>query len=663
MKKLSVAILSFMMLFSLAACGQKDSNNNNTATGVEEMKLTDTKNYVIPSSRELGTMDYTVTALAADHEFNANFVDGLLENNPKGQLVGAIAESWEGNEDSTEWTFKIKPGIQWVTNNGEVYAEVTANDFVTGLRHGAEFNSGTGSVIFGAVKGYQEYYSNQDYSDEAWANVGIEAVDDYTVKYTMESPVPYFPSMTTYSVLYPINKEFLESKGAGCKLGAPDSTACDFGTTLPDSILYNGGFVLQSADLKSKTVMVKNENYWDIENVHLDSVTYIYDDGSDPYSSIRGFEQGTYALAALNASWEDYDAYAEKYDGYINESLPNAYVYGVVFNYNRQVWNETNYATDEAARENTHNAIMNENFRKALRASYDVIAKNSVSQVESVAKAMSRNFNDVPALVSTTDGRNYYQLVQEAFDEMHGSSVDLADGQYPWLNKEEALAYIEAAKAEGVQFPVHLDMLVPETSDSLVKEGQSMKQSIEENTDGQIIIELVLRSQDTVENIAYETTNPADADFDISTFTGWGPDYLDPKTFVEIYSPVTGYYMHAMGLSDVNMSPEAFGSDDDIKTAAGWYEYEELYKAADAITGDLDARYEAYAIADAYLIEHCLYIPTQQQRLSQRVSHVVPFSAPYSVAGISQYKFKHVQLQEDVVTTADYEAAKAEWEK
>lgn len=654
MKKLSVAILSLMMIFSLVGCGQQTAS-------VEDLRLSDTTSYTVPSSRQLSTMDYVTTALAEDHEFNANFVDGLLENNPKGQLVGALAESWESNEDSTEWTFHLRQGVKWVTNTGEEYAEVTAQDFVTGLRHSAEFQSGTGTVIFGAVKGYEEYYSGGDFSDEAWANVGIEAVDDYTVKYTMETPIPYFPSMTTYSILYPVNKEFLESKGSGCVLGSPDKNACDFGTTLADSILYNGAFILETYDLDSQTVLTKNESYWDIDNVHLDTVTWIYDDGSDTYSAIRGFEQGNYAQAALNASWEDFDEYYAKYDGYVNSSLPNAYVFGVVFNYNRQSFNYTNYANDEAMRENTHNAIMNENFRKAVRASYDVLAKLMVNQVESVATSMIRNANTVPNLVTTSDGTNYLDLVEEAYTEATGETVDLSDGQYPWLNKEAALGYIEAAKAEGIEFPVHLDMLVTETSDSLVKEAQSMKQSIEENTDGQIIIEIVLQPEETVNAVAYDTTNYADADFDISTYTGWGPDYLDPKTFVDIYSPTVGYYMHAMGLTDQVYAPDAYGSDDDVKEAVGWNEYEELYRTADAITDNLDNRYRAFALADAYLIEHCLYIPTQQQRLSSLVSFVVPFSKPYSIAGISQYKFKYTQLQETVVTTEAYEAARAEW--
>ncbi len=677
MKK-NYALLLTAAAMTLAGCGSSTTTTPTETTATEEtaaataaaettsanVKLADTTSYVIPSNRVLNTMDYLVTALSSDHEFNANFVDGLLENNSKGEYIGALAESWESNDDATEWTFHLREGVYWVTADGEEYDEVKADDFVAGLRHGAEFQSGTGSVIFGAVKGYQEYYTNGDWSDEAWANVGVEAVDDYTVKYTMESPVPYFYTMTTYAVLYPVNREFLEGSGEGCKLGSPDANACNFGNVAsPDTILYNGAFKLDSYDLKSKTVMVANDKYWDIDNVHLDTVTYIYDEGEDPYSTIKGFEQGTYAASALQASWEDFDAYAEKYDGYVTQSLPNGYVFGIVFNYNRQVWNETNYANDDASREATHNAIMNANFRRALRAAYDVQAKLQTTTVAEVAQAQLRNINDVPNLVYTTDGQPYVNLVETAYEELTGNFVELDDGQNPWLSKETALEYIEAAKEEGVEFPVHLDMLVPETSDAQVKQAQSMKQSIEENTDGQIIIELVMRDMDTVRAIAYNTTNYADADYDISTFTGWGPDYGDPKTFVDIYSPTVGYYMHSCGLTDQQMSPDEFGEDDDIKTAAGWYEYEDLYRAADAITDDMDARYAAFAKADAYLIENALYIPTQQNTMSVRVSHVVPFSAPYSVSGISQYKYKFVQLQEDVVTAEDYYAAKAEWEK
>ena len=670
MKKYFTTLLSAVMALALAACGGSTGTDTatpagneggNTASGsVADIKLADTKNLVEVTSYELQSMDYVVSAKTEDHEYNANFVDGLLENDTYGNLKDCIAESYEQSEDGLKWTFHLKKGVMWVTADGEEYDEVKAEDFVTGLRHGAEFNSETGWLLEGVIAGYTDYYEGEDYSDAAWEKVGIKAVDDYTLEFTLEAPAPYFPSMTCYAVLYPINKTFLEGKGAGCKLGSPDIEACEFGVVQPDSILYNGGFLLESNDLKSSTVLVKNQAYWDAENVHLDSVKRIYDDGSDPYSVIRGFEAGTYAASPISPLWEDFDAYMSKYDGYVNASLPDHSTFGVVFNMNRQVFDQSNYCEgDPAANENTHKAILNENFRKALRAAYDVKAYNMVTSPESIALSMIRNINNDSNIVRTSDGRAYGELVNEAYNAATDTPADLTDGQYAWLNKEEALKYIEAAKADGIEFPVHLDMLVDETSKARSDRGRSMKDSIEANTDGQIIIELVMRDSDTVTNIAYRNNDPAAMDYDISTFTGWGPDYADPKTFVDIYSPVTGYYMKAMGLENGLEG----AADEEIKRAVGLAEYEELYKAADAIVDDMDARYEAFAKADAELVETAFYIPTSTNTRSVRVSHVVPFTRYYSVCGMTEYKYKGLQLQEDIVTSADYDAAYEKWEK
>ncbi|MBR4469939.1 MAG: peptide ABC transporter substrate-binding protein [Erysipelotrichaceae bacterium] len=675
MKKLLVLLLSLMMVLTLAACGNKEETPAETpaeeeapsydanAVDVGSLKLATTSEYTYPDSSEIDNMDYVTTALATNHEINSNFVDGLVETDKYGAYVGSVAESWEPNEDATVWTFHLRDGVQWVTSNGEVYADVVAEDFVTGLRHAAEFQTGTGYVAADVV-GFSDYMNSGDYSDEAWAKVGVAAPDEKTVVYTLSSSVPYFYTMVEYTTFYPINKTFLEGKGDGCKLGSPDVTACAFGQPTPDSILYNGAYILDSFDVSSSTVLRKNDLYWDADKVYLNKVTVIFDNGSDPYSTIRGFEQNTYAAAGLTTSWGDemFQAMKAKYDGYLTTNLPNYYAFGVVFNYNRVTFDNTNYATDEALRENTKAAIRNENFRKALKAAYDVPAYLMVTAPEEVAYATLRNMNGVPNLVTLSDGTPYNTLVEEAYAELTGETVSLADGQWPWLSKEKALEYIEAAKAEGIEFPVHLDMLVIETSDAQTKRAQSMKQSVEENTDGQIIIELVMRDQDTVYNIAYYSESWDEADYDISTFTGWGPDYVDPKTFTEIYSPVDGYYMHACGLTDLGTtnSPD-FGSDDDIKTEVGFYEYEDLYRAADAIKSDLDERYKAFAKADAYLLAHVLYCPTSMQTRAMRVSHAVPFSGPFS-SGVSQYKFKGLQLQEDIVTTAQYDAAKAAWE-
>ena len=674
MKKSLLLAMSGLLSVSLVACsngGTSAASSSGSAgsssaeptfdvnaVDVSTLKLANTKEYTYADSSEIASMDYVTTALATDHEINVNFVDGLVETNSFGNYVGSLAESWDHNADNTVWTFKLKDGVKWVTNTGEEYADVVAEDFVTGLRHAAEFQTGTGYVAAN-VLGFTDYMNNGDFSDEAWSKVGIRAVDDKTVEYTLDSNVPYFHTMVEYTTFYPINKQFLESKGNGCKVGAPDTTDCAFGQPVPDSILYNGAFILDSFNVKSSTVLKKNNAYWDADNCEVEKVTIVYDTGDDPFSTIRGFEQNIYAAAGLSTSWGDevFNAMAKKYDGYVTTSLPNYYAFGVVFNYNRVTYDNTNYATDEALKENTKKAIRNENFRLALKSAYDVPAYLKSTLPDEVAMGTIRNMNGVPNLVYTSDGKPYNTLVEDAYKELTGETVSLADGQWPWLSKENAAKYIEAAKADGIEFPVHLDMLVIEESARLVKQAQSMKQSIEENTDGNIIIELVMRDSDTVQTIAYYSESWDEADYDISTFTGWGPDYVDPKTFTEIYSPVDGYYMHSCGLTDLGVTAsDDYGSDDDVKEALGFNEYEKLYRAADEIKDDLDARYAAFAKADAYLLAHALYIPTSMQSRAARVTHAVPFSVSYS-SGVSQYKLKGLRLQEGLVTKAQFDEA------
>lgn len=671
------AALGLALLLGLTSCGAP-ANNDSQASG--EAPASDTpgteqtgnvvesadKEISVATNREVTSMDYVTTALASNHEINANLVDGLLECDNYGQLKGAIAESWEANEDHTVWTFKIRPGVKWVTNLGEEYAEVTAEDFVTGVRHGVEFNTGVKELLEGAIDGYEEY-EKSDFSDAAWEKVGVKAVDKMTLQFTMKKdengkpkPIPYFDSMTTYTVLYPINKEFLETKGNGCKLGAPNKDDCKFGSKELDSILYNGPFILSENVEKSKAVLTKNESYWDADHVYLDKVTRVYDGGQDTYSTINGFEKGVYSQASLNPGWENYKEYADKYAGKTYYSMVNATTFGIVFNYNRQSFEHTNYATDKALAEATHNAILNENFRKALRAAFDVKAYLSVRMPEDLAESSLRNINNFPNAGRTSDGKAYFDLVTDAYNEATGEKRDLNDGKAPFLNKEEAMKYIEAAKAEGVQFPVHLDVMVNSTSDVQTKQAQSFKKSVADNTDNNIIIELVLRDEDTINAVVYENSDPAKMDYDISTYTGWGPDYADPKTYVDIYSPTSGYYMQACGLGA--LADDGKIMNEDIKKQVGFMDYEKLYRDADATTDNLDERYKAFAKADAQLIERCLFIPTMMQSRFNIVSKYVPFSKFTSDWGVSEYKYKGLRTQADLVTSEQYDAALKDFE-
>lgn len=669
MKK-KVLALALATAMSLTACGgggqtassstkpsESASGSGEPASSSESPKenLPD-KPVTFTYNSEVSNMDYVTTALATDHQVNANLVDGLLETDPYGKLKECLATEWSSNEDKTVWTFKLRPGVKWVTNTGEEYDDVKAEDFVTGMRHGVEFNSATSWLLQGVVKGYSEYQKS-DFSDAAWEKVGVKAVDDQTVEYTLEVPTPYFASMTTYPVLYPVNKTFLEEKGEGCKLGKPNKEKCEFGAIKLDSILYNGAFTLTENTAKSQRTMTKNPAYWDAENVHLSKVTEVYDDGSDPYSVIKGFEQGVYDQASLNPSWKDYETYKKKYEGKTHFTLPNGYAFGLVFNYNRQVYDNTNYATSDDVKKATHDAIMNENFRKAVRASYDATSELAVSSPKELAQATRRNINNANDVGTLSDGTIYPQLVTEAYKELSKDTKarDLNDGADPFYNPEEAMAFIEAAKKDGVKFPVRLDMLVPKTNEYLVKKGQSMKKSINDASQGNIIIELVMRDKDTVENIAFKNDDPSKMDYDISTFTGWGPDYADPKSCVDVYSPTTGYYMTATGLDTVDKDGKIL--NEDLKKQLGFMDYEKYYRDADKISDDMDARYKAFAKADAYLIDRCLYIPTSMQSRGNVVSKFRPFSRPYSTYGASMEKLKGLVIEDEIVTTEEYDKA------
>ncbi len=663
MKKILTLALAALLALTLVGCSNSTTTTTGgTETGSSEAGLKNTLTLVYTSDAD--QLDYLETNKATDFEVVANLVDGLLGYDRYGHIVGNLAEEWSSNEDQTVWTFKLRQGVKWVTNTGEEYAEVTADDFVAGLQHAADFKGGTIYLLQGSnpedpnqgLVNFNSYILGQcDFSE-----VGVKAVDDYTVEYTFNQPMPYFESMTTYAAVYPVNRTFLESQGEGCKLGSPDVEACDFGTTSPDSILYNGAFLLSANDAKSQIKFTKNQSYYMADQVYIDEVTWLYGgEDQDVYSDITSFENGTIDQTSLRPVWEDFDSYVEKYADYYYETLPNQSIFNINFNYNRLVYENTGHTSEEDMA-NTRAAILNENFRKAVMAAYDRVAYLEVQVPHNMAVEMLRNFNGSPEIVATSDGRTYGDLVTEAYQELTGTDISLADAQDPFLSKEAALEYIEAAKAEGISFPVSLDCAYISGADQVyVQRAQSMKQSIEENTDGQIVINLIPEDIDTYYNNQYYNENWATQDYDINTFSGWSPDYADPKTYVDIYSTSGGSYMRTVGLPlDADDTAETRA----IKDEAGWAEFETLYQAANAITDDLDARYEAFAMVDAFAVSKALYIPSQMDTRGYVVTKIVPFTKQYSPVGLGDYKYVYMQVQEEMVTRAQYDEAYADFQ-
>ena len=196
---LAVAGVALLATGVLAACGSSKSSNAEAP-----------KAYGYTYTADPETLDYLISGKQSTKVATSNGIDGLFTNDQYGNLTPAVAEDWSVSQDGLTYTYKIRKGVKWFTSDGEEYAEVTANDFVTGLKHAADNKSAALYLAQNSVKGLADYISgnNTDFSA-----VGIKAVDDYTLQYTLNKPEPYWNSKLSYGIFWPLNAEFEKSKG------------------------------------------------------------------------------------------------------------------------------------------------------------------------------------------------------------------------------------------------------------------------------------------------------------------------------------------------------------------------------------------------------------------------------------------------------------------
>lgn len=580
-------------------------------------------------------------------------MEGLLENDQYGNLKGDMAKSWEVSDDGLTYTYHLRKGVPWVDSEGNEYgADVTANDFVTGLKHAVDVQSETLYIVADSIKGLSDYI---DGKTNDFSTVGVKAVDDYTLQYTLNKPEPFWNSKTTYGILYPINEEFLKSKGK------------DFGKPTPDSILYNGPFILANNTAKSVIEYTKNESYWDPKNVHLDTVKWTYNDGSDPDGLFKSYENGELSLARVYPNSPGYKDVTKAYPDGVTWSQTGGSTYNLTFNFNRGTFDATSKTTDKE-KEDTQKAILDRNFRLAILFGFDKKSYNAQSVGEEGANKALRN-TLVPTDFVEIGGKPYGDTVAsklKALDSDAFGDVNLSDGQDGYYNADKAKEYMEKAKTEleakGVQFPIHLDMPVEETSEISVNMVKSLKKSVETSLGSDnVVVDVQLLNEDKYLAATYQATTGQAGDFDITNASGWGPDYTDPSSYLNIYDSRKGDMIHTLGLE---ASAVVQGTDPSTaaKKAINLPEYDALLDKAAAITDDLDARYTAYADAEAWLLDNALQVPIYADGGTPRVTNVVPFSGPYGWAGIAANKLKYVEVQSDIVTTDQYDKAKKAWE-
>lgn len=640
-KLMSIGLMSVAALGVFAACGNKSDSSES-----------DGKDYSFYYKTDPETLDYTFSGQRYTAENTANFVDGLVSYDQYRQIVPALAKSWDVSEDGKTYTYHIRKDVPWVDADGNEYATVKPSDWVTGLKHAADTNSEGLYIVSDSITGLADYASgkNKDFS-----KVGIKADDKAgTLTYTLNAPESFWNSKATYGILYPINAEFLKEKGK------------DFGKVTTDGILYNGAFIATKFDNKSAIEYKANDTYWDKKNVHIKNVKLSFYDGKKPEDLYKGFTDGKYNQAELFPTMPYYKN-VKKSD--VIWTAQEATTYFGMFNLNRQTYKNTAHDTD-AKKTATKQAVLNKDFRQAIGFAIDKAKYNAQRVGEEGGEKLVRN-TLVPYDFVTIAGKDYGTAVQSNLQAIDGdvwSKLSVDQGKNSTYNVDLAKASFakakEALKAQGVEVskenPIVLDAPVLDTSTINIAAAASMANSLDKAFDGEVKLNSIKLAMDPYLQAVFSFKTAAEADYDWN-ISGWGPDYADPATYLNILSPKQGDITIKIGLEpSVTLEGEDKGAA--AKATVDIEAYQKLLDEANAITDNTDARYEAFAKAEAWLIDNGIVTPIYSLGAAPMMQNEVPFTKIDSnTVGSTAYSYKYRKVSDKTVTAKEYEKALKEW--
>lgn len=541
--------------------------------------------YSLAYSSDPKTWDAVATSRAVDSEAIVNTYDGLVEYDVEGTMKPALATSWSVSDDGLTYTFNIREGVKWVDSQGREVGTVTADDFVAGFQHMLDARGGLEYLVQGVVVNADEYI----HGEVEFSEVGVKAVDTYTLTYTLAFPASYFPTMLTYNCFAPMNRAYYESKGG--KFGAdydPSAETYTYGTD-PENIAYCGPYVVSSIAASSTIVFSANPSYWNKDGINIKTITWLFNDGQDTTKGYNDMKAGTIDGAGLNSSTVELAKTDGIFDTHVYISSTNATSIMAFFNLYRaqfgNVGDETAVPSTQTAADQlrTKVAMQNLHFRRALSFSLDRASYNEQSVGEALKLNNLRNSytpgnfvsleEDVTVKINGTDttfpaGTMYGVIMQaqldadnsgiKAYDPTADGGAGSSDGYDGWYNPEKAAAElaiaIEELAAQGVAIsadnPIYLDLPCYTGSDQYLNRGNALKQSVEEATGGKIIINLTeCPTGSSWYNAGYYTDYGYEANYDIYDVSGWGPDYGDPSTYLDTFLPeYAGYMVKCLGI-------------------------------------------------------------------------------------------------------------------
>ena len=638
-KKLLALGLAMAMVLPLTACGPKDDTSADGEKSVYRQLY----------SSEVETLNYLYTGNTNDNQMCANMVDCLVEYDQYGVMKPGLAESWEPNEDYTQWTFHIREGVKWVDADGNEVADVTANDWVSAAKYvcDAANNSSTYYMYDGIVKNASAYFDYTAYllaseggtlttdadgnpiepvAEVSFDDVGVTAQDDYTLVYTMEQPCTYFPSVLSYASYMPVYGPFLEEQGE------------NFGVD-NYSVLYNGAYIMSDFQPQIQRILTKNETYWDKDNVFIDEIQFLYNTSASqlgPESFVRGDVDYAEINASILSAWLD----DEEKSQMVCSSRPNvSYSYFFCFNFEPRF--------DESLDpDNWLLAVNNENFRQSIFHALDRI--NALEVVEPENPEDLLNNTITPPTFASANGVDYTQ---------YPALKAISDGDS--FNEADALAYkekaVEELTAAGATFPIQVYMRYNPDTTNWDKECQVIEQQLE-SVLGTDYIDVVVEAGPST-NFLSTVRRGGDYGF---MKCNWGADYADPQTWTDPFKEQSNSYNfmatdedYEVGqMTSTNKSPE---------TQALVAQYYELVNAAKAITTDEEARYAAFAEAEAFLIEHAFVVPFSISNSGYVATRLNIFEAEYAPYGLALQRFKFQKLREEPMSMDEYTQLYTQW--
>ena len=637
----------------LAACGEKSNNTGNgaAASGAaapNSTGATPLKEFISFESgnRELESWNMLYTQKAEDANVVTNLWDGLLSFDCYGKVVPAIASSWEHNEDATVWTFHLRDDVDWVDCNGEVKAHLTSKDFLVGfewvmnaIKNEANNTSMPNETLTGAADYYQKTSDMGDaaadltYQDMLDAGVGVEAPDDYTLVFTCKDPCPYFDTVAAYTSFYPASEDLIN------ELGIEGFRACDY-----TNMWYNGPYVVEEFISQNTKSYIPNPNYYDAANVsrfERFTVTMI-SDGSISLQLYQSRELDEVDLGESNITTIQSDP-SNEYNQQLCEKRAKKFSYCFIFNYDKK-------NTDGTPDENWNKAIANKAFRQCF--SKGMVLNKFFARYNPINPLKCENdFFTMKGLCYTSDGTDYTNLVAkemgldgEAYDGKTMKRLRANNGDITELKKQA----MEELSAIGVTFPVHCSYYILAGSTSALDSATVLKQCFTDSFGDDFI---VLDIKTYVSSITQEVRNPQLQSFVIN---GWGADYGDPVNFVgqEILHDDNAYY--SWYYSNIAKIVEAGPADWQKDLVACYEEFTDLVNTAKAIVDDTDARYAAFAKAEASMLNNVLACPCYFD-VSWTLTHANEYSKINAMYGPCNYKAVNWETSEEAYTTEQYE--------